>query len=189
MDRIKTDKVILVEGKYDKIKLSSVIDATIITTNGFSVFNNTEKCAMLRKIAEERGIIIFTDSDGAGFVIRNKLKGIIGHLDNITNIYIPSIKGKESRKSKESKQGLLGVEGIDTNLLKSIFKKAGISSTASLQTQTQSYTKTDLYNLGLSGHEDSASKRDEICKNNGLPSSLSANAFLEAVNILKIKLD
>ena len=147
MEKIKTDKVILVEGKYDKIKLSSFLDATIITTNGFSVFNNVEKCAMLRKIATERGIIILTDSDGAGFVIRNKLKGIIGNCDNITNIYVPNIKGKESRKSKESKQGFLGVEGIDIDVLKSIFEKAGITYNNADVKAEVSYTKTDLYNL------------------------------------------
>lgn len=189
MEKIKIDKVILVEGKYDKIKLSSILDATIMTTNGFSVFNNSEKCAMLRKIAAERGIIILTDSDGAGFVIRNKLKGIIGNCDNITNIYVPNIKGKESRKSKESKQGFLGVEGIDIDTLKSIFEKAGITGSVTDTENSTVYTKTDLYSLGLSGQDDSSLKREQICKENGLPISMSANAFLEAVNILKIKLD
>lgn len=189
MERIKTDKVIIVEGKYDKIKLSSFIDATIIPTNGFSVFNNTEKCTMLRKISSERGIVILTDSDGAGFVIRNKLKGIIGNLDNVTNIYIPNIKGKESRKSKESKQGFLGVEGVDVDMLKDIFEKAGITDNCTDNANCKFYTKTDLYNLGLSGHDDSSLKREQICKKHNLPLSMSANAFLEAVNILKIKLD
>lgn len=188
MDKIKIDKVILVEGKYDKIKLSSFIDATIITTNGFSVFNNSEKCEMLRRIAAERGIIILTDSDSAGFVIRNKLKGIIGNCENITNIYIPGIKGKESRKNKMSKQGLLGVEGMSTECLKEIFKKAGIYE-SNTRIYKACYTKTDLYNLGLSGHEDSGIKREQICKENDLPTTLSANAFLEAVNILGISLE
>ena len=188
MDKIKTDKVILVEGKYDKIKLSSFVDATIMTTNGFSVFNNTQKCEMLRRIAAKRGIIILTDSDSAGFVIRNKLKGIIGSCENITNIYIPGIIGKESRKSKMSKQGFLGVEGMDTECLKEIFQKAGISESKTF-VKKACYTKTDLYNLGLSGHADSTIKREKICKENGLPSTLSANAFLEAINILGISLE
>ena len=188
MEKIKTDKVILVEGKYDKIKLSSLIDATIITTDGFSVFNNEEKCSMLRKISRERGIIILTDSDGAGFVIRNKLKGIIGDCENITNLYIPNISGKEKRKDKQSKQGFLGVEGIDDDTLRDIFTKAGIDTDTRVIHEQKQYTKTDLYELGLSGKDDSKQKREQICKLHSLPCSLSANAFLEAVNILNIPL-
>lgn len=189
MDKIKTDKVILVEGKYDKIKLESLVDATIITTNGFSVFNDKEKCTLLRKISSERGIIVLTDSDGAGFLIRNKLKGIIGNSDKITNIYIPQILGKEKRKSKQSKQGLLGVEGIDVSVLRELFEKAGVDVTSQNNEENiRRYTKSDLYELGYSGKENSASMREEKCRENGLPSSMSTNAFLDAVNLLKIKL-
>ena len=188
MDKIKIRQVVLVEGKYDKIKLSDFIDGTIMTTNGFSVFNNEEKCIMLRRIAKERGIVILTDSDGAGFVIRNKLRGIIGSCENIINLYIPNIAGKEKRKNKASKQGYLGVEGIDTGELKSIFEKAGLCSTDNTELSKETYSKIDLYNMGLSGHDDSSKKRAEICRINGLPESLTANAFLEALNILKIKI-
>lgn len=187
MEKIVTNKVIIVEGKYDKVKLSAFIDGVIIPTNGFSVFNNTEKCQMIRKIAAEKGIIILTDSDGAGFVIRNKLRGIIGNTDNIINLYIPQVKGKESRKSKESKQGFLGVEGIDVQTIMEIFEKAGIV-TQSTSISDKGYSKADLYELGYSGKDDSSAKRDTVCKENGLPIGMSANAFLEAVNILKVKL-
>ncbi len=187
MEKIVTDKVIIVEGKYDKIKLSAFIDGVIIPTNGFSVFNNTEKCQLIRKIAAEKGIIILTDSDGAGFVIRNKLRGLIGNTDNITNLYIPQIKGKETRKSKESKQGYLGVEGIDIKTIREIFEKAGVFNQSS-EMDYKCYSKAELYELGYSGKDDSSAKRDIICKENGLPTGMSANAFLEAVNILKVKL-
>lgn len=186
MEKIKTDKVIIVEGKYDKIKLSSIIDAYILTTDGFSIFNNKEKCSLIRRLARTKGIIILTDSDGAGFVIRNKIKGFVDKESEIINLYAPQILGKEARKNKASKQGYLGVEGIDTDNLKRIFDKAGITSQGN--DNKQLYTKTDLYNLGLSGGSDSSLKRDEICKNNDLPLGMSANAFLFAVNLLGIKL-
>ena len=187
MEKIKTDKVIIVEGKYDKIKLSSIVDAHIITTDGFALFNNKEKCALIRKLAENNGIVVLTDSDGAGFVIRNKLKGYIGKDCEIINLYAPQIVGKEARKNKESKQGFLGVEGIEAETIRALFEKAGISSSGSSPKCT--YTKTDLYNLGLSGGGDSSIKRDEICKKNDLPTEMSANAFLAAINLLGIKID
>lgn len=189
MEKIKTDKVILVEGKYDKIKLESFIVGTIITTNGFSVFNDREKCVLLRKISENRGIVILTDSDGAGFLIRNKLKGIIGCSGKITNIYSPQILGKEQRKTKSSKQGFLGVEGINVDILRELFKKAGIGTEDDREDFCeQRYTKSDLYEMGYSGKDNSALLRDEKCRENDLPLSMSANAFLEAVNLLKIEL-
>ncbi len=187
MEKIKTSKLIIVEGKYDKIKLESVIDGTIMTTGGFSIFNNDEKCALIRKLADKRGIVIITDSDGAGLVIRNKLKSVVADPAKIINLYIPQIKGKESRKTAPSKQGFLGVEGIDAGLIRDIFQKAGIED-AKQERNDCAYTKTDLYMLGYSGRDDSAHLRDSICKSNGLPSGMSANAFLEAVNILQIKL-
>lgn len=186
MEKIKTDKIIIVEGKYDKIKLSSLIDGTIITTSGFSIFNNKEKCALLKKLSAERGIVILTDSDGAGFVIRNKIKNIVGNNENITNIYIPQIAGKEQRKKNSSKEGFLGVEGVDAAILKSIFEKSGLCS-EHIDTLPM-YTKADLYAMGFSGGSESSAKRDEICLQNGLPKGMSANAFLESVNILRIKL-
>ena len=186
MKKIKTDRIIIVEGKYDKIKLSSVVDAHIITTDGFSLFNNKEKCALIRKLSKKNGIVILTDSDGAGFVIRNKLKGYLDNDSEIINLYAPQIVGKESRKNKASKQGLLGVEGIESETIRSLFEKAGITSDE--KKCAVNYTKTDLYNLGLSGGSDSSNKRDDICEKNGLPRGMSANAFLAAVNLLGIDL-
>ena len=188
MEKIKTSRLVIVEGKYDKIKLESVLDAPIMTTGGFSVFNNSEKCALIRKIADERGIVIITDSDGAGFVIRNKLKGIVSDTSKIVNLYVPQIKGKESRKNAPSKQGLLGVEGIGADVIRDIFTKAGLDKEDVSASDEDTYSKADLYMLGYSGRDDSAGKRDEVCGANGLPKGMSANAFLEAVNILKIKL-
>ena len=187
MEKIKTDKVIVVEGKYDKIKLSSIIDATIITTNGFSLFNNSEKRSLIRRLSEKRGIVILTDSDGAGFVIRNKLRGYLSPDCEIVNLYIPKISGKESRKDKPSKEGTLGVEGIDAQKLREIFEKSGILSEGCKRCLT--YTKAQLYEMGYSGKSDSSLKRDEICSANGLPVGMSANAFLECVNLLGITLN
>lgn len=186
MEKIKTDKIIIVEGKYDKIKLSSVVDAHIITTDGFSLFNNKEKCALIRKLSKNNGIVILTDSDGAGFVIRNKLKGYLDNDSEITNLYAPQIVGKESRKNKASKQGLLGVEGIEAETIRELFIKAGI--TEGEGNKKSEYTKAKLYELGLSGRDDSSAKRDEICRANDIPEGMSANAFLAAVNLLGITL-
>ena len=185
--KIKTDKVIIVEGKYDKIKLSSVVEANIIATNGFSIFNNAEKSALIRRLAKKCGIIILTDSDGAGFVIRNKIKNIIGSDCEIINLYSPQIFGKEARKSTASKEGYLGVEGIDADKIRELFEKAGLTTDSPVTSKT--YTKADLYALGLSGRDDSAERRDEICRNNSLPCGMSANAFLAAVNMLAINLE
>ena len=187
MEKIKIDKVIIVEGKYDKIKLSSFIDAHILTTDGFSIFNNKDKCDLIRSFAKTKGIIILTDSDGAGFVIRNKIKGIVDKESDIINLYAPQLLGKEKRKNTPSKQGLLGVEGIDANKLKDLFQKAGLLSDKPVE--QSNYTKADIYELGYSGCDDSSSRRDEFCRQNGLPCSMSANAFLSAVNLLGLKLN
>lgn len=186
MEKIKTDKIIIVEGKYDKIKLSSVVDAHIITTDGFSLFNNKEKCALIRKLSKNNGIVILTDSDGAGFVIRNKLKCYLDNDSEIINLYAPQVVGKESRKNKASKQGLLGVEGIEADTIRELFRKAGI--TEGENKKKSEYTKAKLYELGLSGRADSSARRDEICRANDLPEGMSANAFLAAVNLLGITL-
>ncbi len=184
MEKLNLKQAIIVEGKYDKIKLSSIVDSTILTTNGFGIFNNTEYQALIRRIAKERGIIILTDSDSAGFMIRNKLKNIVGDLSCITNIYIPEIFGKEKRKQKPSKENLLGVEGMKADLLHETLKKY----TADCSVQKNCYTKADLYALGFSGKENSALLRDKICAENSLPTNMSCDAFLEAVNILGIEI-
>lgn len=188
MEKIKLSDVIVVEGKYDKIKLSSFVDAVILTTGGFGVFNSREKSALIKKLSEKKKIIILTDSDGAGFVIRNKIKNIIGDNSRIINLYIPQISGKEQRKNKASKEGTLGVEGMETETLKKLFSDAGLLSKCDDMTK-HTYTKSEIYALGLSGKSDSAAKRAEILKRHALPDDMSANAFLDAVNILGIDLD
>lgn len=185
---IHLDSVVVVEGKYDKIKLSNFLDAEIVTTNGFRIFKDRDKMAMLRKMAEKRGIIILTDSDSAGFVIRNHL---CGSIDNrlITNVFIPEIKGKERRKSAPSKQGLLGVEGVTEEVILKAFEKAGVSVAGVEGTlkSSEKITKTDLFLLGLSGGEGSADKRQELLKKLELPTSLSPSQLLTALNSLYSK--
>lgn len=176
---IYLDKPVIVEGKYDKIKLSSVISSPIITTDGFAIFNNSEKTALIKKLAQKGGIIVITDSDGAGHVIRGKIKSIASGCP-VENIYIPQILGKEKRKSQPSKAGFLGVEGMEKQLLENLLEKY-ISKT---QNNTERLTKTDLYNMGLSGGENSSSMRRMVCKELDLPADMTANAMLEAVNLL-----
>ena len=180
---ITLQQAVIVEGKYDKIKLESVLDAVILTTDGFGVFKDKEKQRLIRRLAQERGIVVLTDSDSAGFVIRSFLGGIVPP-EQITNVYIPDVFGKEKRKSAPSKEGKLGVEGIDTARILESLEKAGV-----LCTQTDAYpaprrqvTKTDFYEDGLSGRPDSAAKRKALLKALDLPERLSANAMLKILN-------
>lgn len=184
MEKIKIMQTVLVEGKYDKIKLESILDANIITTGGFSLFNNEEKIALIRRIAEKSGLIILTDSDPAGFVLRNKLKGMLPKSDNIIHLYIPAEKGKEKRKKEYSKAGLLGVEGIDADKLREIFSKYIVVNNK--QQNRNLITKSYLYEIGLSGQGNSSKKRDAVADLLGLPCGMSPNAFLEAINILGV---
>ena len=172
-------QAIIVEGKYDKIKLSSIVKAVIIPTHGFRIFKDEEMLALIRHYAETTGIIILTDSDRAGFRIRSYLKGAISG-GSIKNIYIPDIFGKEKRKEKPSAEGKLGVEGMDAEVLREAFAKAGV-----LSEQTDAgdpITKTDLYLAGLNGTPDSAQRRRNLQQKLGLPSMLSATALLEILN-------
>ena len=182
---IHLEQVVVVEGKYDKIKLSNFLEAEIVVTNGFGIFKDKEKLQMLRKIAEKRGIIILTDSDSAGFMIRNHL---CGSIDNslVTNVFIPEIKGKERRKASPSKQGLLGVEGVTEEVILKAFEKAGVSvsGTQTVPTAREKITKTDLFSLGLSGGEGSAAKREELLRHLDLPTGLSPSQLLTALNSL-----
>lgn len=188
MEKLKISQTILVEGKYDKIKLESILDANIITTGGFSIFNNDEKMMLIKRIAEKNGLIILTDSDPAGFVLRNKIKGMLSPNDNILHIYIPTEKGKEKRKKEYSKAGLLGVEGIDAEKLKELFSKYTVSDkNEEAEDKKDTVTKACLYELGLSGKDGSSEKREFVAEKFGLPKGMSANAFLEAINILGIK--
>lgn len=178
MEKLKIKYPVICEGKYDKIKLSSVIDGVIITTDGFGVFKNDEKASLLRKLASEEKIIVVTDSDGAGRVIRNFIRGIIP-AEKIVNLYIPQIKGKEKRKEKPSAEGTLGVEGMTAELLYKIF----LPYTGEIKNKL-SLKKTDFFILGLSGGDNSSYLRRKFCTAAGLPAEMSANALLEAVNLL-----
>ncbi|MEE0023751.1 toprim domain-containing protein [Ruminococcus sp.] len=182
---IHVAQAIIVEGKYDKIKLSSLLDAVILTTNGFHIFHDAEKMALIRYYAKTTGIIILTDSDTAGFRIRNYLKGAV-HDGKLFHVYIPDIYGKERRKLKPSAEGKLGVEGIDKNALLAAFEKADVL-TDEIPEKTDPITKYDLYELGLSGGADSKSKRKALQKRLHLPDLLSTASLLEVLNTMMTK--
>ena len=178
---IKLKQAVIVEGKYDKITLENIIDATIITTNGFRIFKDLEKRQLIRLLAKKCGIIIITDSDSAGAVIRSHLKQICPE-GSITNVYIPQLKGKEKRKNHHSKEGFLGVEGMDTNVIINALERSGVLCETVSKKQTKQITKTLLFELGLSGGDNSFFLRNSLSCFLGLPMDISANAFLDCVN-------
>lgn len=181
---LKIKEAIIVEGRYDKIKLSSLVDAPIIETNGFRVFNDKEKQNLIRQIANTRGILVFTDSDGAGFVIRNFLRGAADN-SRIKHCYIPQISGKEKRKKERSKEGLLGVEGVSDEVILNAIRNSGAEILGEeRQEKRDEITKTDLYLLGLTGRENSEHNRKKLLSHLNLPSYLSTNAMLTALNCL-----
>ncbi len=181
---ISIKEAVIVEGRYDKIKLSEVIDTPVIETGGFRIFKDKEKQNLIRKIAEERGILILTDSDSAGFVIRNFLKGSVPE-EKIKHAYIPQLKGKEKRKSEVSKEGLLGVEGVSAEIIADAVRKSGATILGeNNEIKMSCITKQDLYELGLTGKENSAVLREKLLKKLGLPTYLSTNAMLSALNCL-----
>lgn len=173
---------VLVEGKYDKIKLSSVINARILTTDGFAVFNSKEKRALLSELAKKTRIIVVTDSDSGGRVIRNHIKGILPP-DRIINLYIPSVKGKERRKNAPSKEGLLGVEGMDADILREVFLPFASENAPN----NEPISRTRLYELGLLGGENSSALRRAVCRELKIPEDMSSGAFLDALNLLLSK--
>ena len=179
---IKLAQAVIVEGKYDKIKLSSIVDAVIIQTDGFSVFKDKEKLALIRFYAENTGIIILTDSDTAGFRIRSYLKGCVSK-GNVTNVYIPDIFGKEKRKAVPSKEGKLGVEGIDADIILDAFTRAGIIC-SDIEGGSDPITRTDLYEDGLSGGKDSSYKRKALLSRLNLPLLLTTGSMLEVLNTM-----
>ncbi len=184
-ERIKITLPIVVEGKYDKSTLLAIFDTTVITLGGFGVFNSKEKQALIRRIASG-GIIVLTDSDGAGKVIRSFLNGIIPK-DKIYNLYIPKIEGKEKRKSSPSKEGLLGVEGMNKEELIRVlspFIKQDVNNTSESRNDKELITKVDFYMDKLTGAANSSARRDAIAKYFGLPDGMTANALLEALNII-----
>lgn len=178
---IKTDKVIIVEGRYDKIKLSSMIDGIIIETEGFGIFKDKDKQKLIRKLAETKGIAILTDSDSAGFVIRNFITSIVPK-EYITNVYIPDIYGKEKRKDSPSKEGKLGVEGVSAEILKEAFKKAGIGVSQSETNERKKITLNDFFDDGLTGDTQSKRKRTDLLKKLDLPERMSTKAMLDILN-------
>lgn len=181
---ISVKEVIVVEGRYDKNTLAQVFDAVIIETSGFGVFNDREKLALLRRLAEARGLVVLTDSDGAGFVIRNYIKGAIDPA-LVKMAYIPDVPGKERRKSSPSKEGKLGVEGMSAEVLIAALRRAGATLGGETAThRTGGITKATLYELGLSGRPDSAARRRELLKKLDLPEKLGANALLDVLNAL-----
>ena len=187
-ERIKISLPIAVEGKYDKSTLLSIFDTTVITLGGFGVFNSKEKQALLKKIAEN-GIIVLTDSDGAGKVIRSFLNGIIPK-ERIYNLYIPKIEGKERRKSTPSKEGLLGVEGVGREVLVKVLSPFIVEAGKDCKSpfnDREMITKVDFYKDKLTGFDNSSVMRDKLAKAFDLPDGMSANALLEALNIVANK--
>ncbi len=181
---VKIREAIVVEGRYDKNTLSQVVDAPILETSGFGVFKDKQQLELLRKVAKKRGLIVFTDSDGAGFVIRNFLKGAI-EPQYLKHAYIPDLPGKEKRKAAPGKEGKLGVEGMTPEVIISCLRRAG----ATIEGQTQDarparITKQDLVDLGLSGGKDSSYKRLALLKKLELPEHMSSNGLLQALNLL-----
>lgn len=182
MEKLRIPYTIIVEGKYDKIKLSNICEARIIATDGFGIFKKNEKLALIRKLSEKSPIIVLTDSDGAGKLIRSHLSSAVPK-ERLIQLYIPQIKGKEKRKSEYSAEGTLGVEGIDDVLLYDILKpyENGNAYTAFLENPL---SKADLYTDGLMGREDSAHRRDEIAQKLGLPKGMTSNALLATLKII-----
>ena len=181
---ISVKEVIVVEGRYDRNTLSQVFDAVIVETSGFGVFNDREKLALLRRLAEARGLVVLTDSDGAGFVIRNFLKGAIDPA-LVKQAYIPDIAGRERRKRAPSKEGKLGVEGMKPEVLIEALRRAGATLGGEEPARRAGgITKATLYELGLSGGPGSAEKRRALLKELDLPEKLGANALLDVLNAL-----
>ena len=176
-------EAIVVEGRYDKNTLSQIVDAPIFETRGFGIFKDKEQMALLRAVALRRGLIVFTDSDGAGFVIRNHLKSAIPN-QYLKHAYIPDIPGKEKRKAAPGKEGKLGVEGMPSDVILTALKDAGATFEDGTQTKSGGISKQDLCSLGLSGGADSSQKRLALQKKLNLPEHMSANALLQALNLL-----
>ena len=182
MVRIK--QAIVVEGRYDKNTLSQIVDAPILETSGFGIMKDKQQLKLLRRVAERRGLIVFTDSDGAGFVIRNYLKGAIDSK-YLLHAYIPDIPGKERRKSTPGKEGKLGVEGMTPQVILDALRKAGATVVGEEHIRgVGNITKQDMMELGLSGGQGSSVLRKQLLKKLDLPEHMSANALLQAVNLL-----
>ena len=181
---VKIREAIVVEGRYDKNTLSQIVDAPILETEGFGIMKNKQQLALLRRVAQTRGLIVFTDSDGAGFVIRNYLKGAIDPK-YIKHAYIPDIDGKEKRKAAPGKEGKLGVEGMRPEIILEALRRAGATFEAeTTRSSGAGITKQDLMELGLSGGQGSQEKRRKLLKMLNFPEHMSSNAMLQALNLL-----
>lgn len=174
---MKIKEIIIVEGKYDKIRVDSAVDAVVIETNGFGIFRDAQMRKLIKRYAETKGIVVLTDSDSAGFVIRNHIKNIASS-GIVKMAYVPEIKGKEKRKTVGGKEGLLGVEGIDNQIIIDALVRAGCNE----EVPKEKITNVDLFNLGYSGKPDSKEKRIKLLKHLNLPEKLSNNAMLDALN-------
>ena len=181
---ISLKEVVVVEGRYDKNTLSQIINATIIETNGFGIFSDKEKLSLLKRLAEKRGLVILTDSDGAGFMIRNHLKGTIDPK-LIKHAYIPDIAGKEKRKRSPGREGKLGVEGMSRKIIIEALERAGVvfENVKNAEPRDE-ITKADLFSLGLFGGTQSAQKRKKLMKSLDFPEKLSSNGLLDVLNSL-----
>lgn len=179
----KISEVIIVEGRYDKNTLSQVVDAVIIETGGFNVFNNREKQQLLRTLAEKRGLIVMTDPDGAGLVIRNFIKGCVDPK-LVKHAYMPEVFGKERRKSKPSKEGKLGVEGMDAETIMTALRRAGATIDGAEGKCSGDISIADMYAKGLTGRADSAARRSELLSQMRLPRKMTAQAMLPVLNAL-----
>lgn len=180
---VKIREAILVEGRYDKNTLSQIVDAPILETSGFGIFRDKKQMAFLRQIAQKRGLIVFTDSDGAGFVIRNHVKSAIPSRF-LKHAYIPDIQGKEKRKASPGKEGKLGVEGMTKEIILESLRRAGATIEGESVTDMRGITKQDLMELGLSGGPDASAKRLALLRKLDLPEHMSSNAMLQALNLL-----
>ena len=180
---LKIREAIVVEGRYDKNTLSQIVDAPILETSGFGIFKDKEQMSLLRRVAERRGLIVFTDSDGAGFVIRNHIKSAIPGK-YLKHAYIPDVYGKEKRKATPGKEGKLGVEGLSPEILVDSLRRAGATIEGEDSPGNEGITKQDLMALGLSGGANAGARRRQLLKRLGLPERMSANAMLQALNLL-----
>lgn len=183
---MRVKETIIVEGEHDKHKILTYFDADVLVCGGFQIFKDKEMQQLIKKISEKNGAVVFTDSDRAGFIIRNFIKNV---APDVLHAYIPEIKGKEKRKPKPGAEGLLGVEGMEKKIILQSLIKSGATLDGEKLEQKKKYTKTDLYIYGLSGNKDSAVKRREFLLKHGLPQKISANMMLDIINTLGIELE
>lgn len=178
---IKIKEAVIVEGKYDKIKLSNILDTVIIETDGFAIFQDKEKQKLIRFLAEKRGIVVMTDSDSAGFTIRSFIKNIT-KSENVKNVYIPDVYGKEKRKTEASKEGKLGVEGMKAEIIIEALHKSGVIYDENGKTEGREITHTDFFDDGISGGENSSVIRKALAKELDLPEKISSSSLLKVIN-------